>query len=104
MAKTREFNIETPKAKNNRMDWSPKDFPATEILDVDVRMSSPESKNGSRPYVVLTLKDQATIAVMAEQLLADTGDKVIISREGRDIEIDLGVEIGVKDGKFFATV
>lgn len=104
MAKTREFNIETPKAKNNRMNWSPKDFPATEILDVDVRMSSAESKHGSRPYVVLTLKDQATIAVMAEQLLADTGDKVIISREGRDIEIDLGVEIGVKDGKFFATV
>lgn len=103
MAKTKEFPFETPAAKNNRMNWNPKDFPATEILDADVRMSSAESKNGSRPYVLLTLKDQPTIAVMVEQLLADTDRKLIVSKEGKDIEIDLAVEVGVKDGKFFVT-
>lgn len=93
------FGFETPIAKSNRMNWSPSDFPATEVEEVEVLMSRTD-----KPYVKLHFADKPIVACLVEQLLADTGDKFVVSEEGEPIEIDLSVNIGVKDGAFFAAV
>ena len=94
----------TPAAKSNRMDWGPKDFAASELLGVEVRMTSKESKKGERPYLVLTPKEQPTIAAMVEQVLADQAKgstKLITSKEGQPITINADVQVGVRNGEFF---
>ena len=93
------FEFETPAAKSNRMNWSPSDFPATEVEEVEVLMS----KTG-KPYMKLHFADKPIVACLVEQMLADTGDKFVVSEEGEPIEVDLAVSIGVKDGAFFASV
>lgn len=98
-ANVETFNIETPKAKSNRMNWSPADFPATEVEDVEVLMSRTD-----KPYMKIHFADKPVVAVLVEQLLADTKDKFVVSEPGENIEVDLSVNIGVKDGAFFAAV
>lgn len=93
------FDIATPIAKSNRMDWSPADFPATEVEEVEVLMSRTD-----KPYIKFHFADKPIVACLVEQLLADTGDKFIVSEEGEPIEVDLSVSIGVKNGAFFASV
>lgn len=90
------FDEITPKASNNRMDWSPANFEAAYLEDVEVKMSKT-----NKPYIKFIFADKPIIATLVEQLIADTGNEFIISEEGEPIEVDLSVPIGVSDGKFF---
>ena len=97
--KTKEFGLKTPEAKNNRLNWSLVDMEASEVLNVDARMS----KTG-KPYLVMDFKERPAVCVLVEQAMFDQEQgktKFIVSREGKDLEVNLDVNVGIKDGALF---
>lgn len=88
----------TPPANNNRMDWSPEDFPASIVEEIDVKLTKKD-----KPYIKLTFADKPMVAALIEQLLYDTKDQFIISQPGSPIQIDRSVPLGVLNGKFFTS-
>ena len=93
------FGEATPQPKNNRLNWTLSDMPASEVLNPEVRLSKTE-----KPYVIMNFNERANLCALVEQLLFDQENskvKFITSKEDDDIEIDLDVKVGVKNGAFF---